>query len=678
MSDLLNRSFWQQLPRQTRDTLFLLALCAWLVLPLAWQLPAWATLGCALLLAWRARLAWSGQRLPGRRLMLLLALLALAATLAEHRSILGRDPGVTLVVLLLALKTLEMHAQRDAMVVFFLGFFVLVANFLFSQNLPVAAAMLLALWGLLTALVNAHLPVGRAPLAQSARLAAQMLLWGAPLTAALFMLFPRIGPLWALPSDGSGGKSGLSDEMRVGDLASLALDDSVALRLRFFSPDGRPPAQQQLYFRGPVLEDFDGRQWRQRPIAAPAPAHAGADTLQVQGAPVSYEATLEAQPLPWLLLLDAAPQAPQLPPGWQARQNAALAWQAQRPLTSVLRYRATSYPQFAYGPQQMTPALQALTALPTGSNPRTQALARSLLAQPQVAAGGTRALVAAALAQLQNGGYRYTLDPGVYGAHTADEFWFVRKAGFCEHIASAFAVLMRAAGVPARIVTGYQGGDKNPVDGYWSVRQSDAHAWTEVWLEGHGWQRVDPTTAVAPNRIDALGRLRPPPSLLGDAVANVLPPGALQQLRALWEATNNGWNQWVLNYSQSRQLELLQKIGFSAPSWQDLLRLLAALLGLAGLLGAAWAAWERQQHDPWVRLLARLRLRLARQGIALPAHLPARAMAAQLQAQCAAPAAQVQALCAWLLHYERARYARPGSGPTLTDLQRQLRRLHWP
>ncbi len=675
LSPLLRPATWQHLPRESRDTLFLLALCAWLVLPLAWQLPPWVPLASAALLLWRAQLAWRGRPLPRRRTMLALAALVLVATLAEHRSILGRDAGVSFVVLLLALKTLEMHARRDAMVVFFLGFFVLVANFLFSQSLPVAAAMLLALLGLLTALVNAHLPVGRPPLRQSLRLAGQMLLWGTPLTAALFLLFPRVAPLWGLPQDGLSGKSGLSGEMRVGDIASLALDDSVALRLRFLTPGGQPPAQSALYFRGPVLEQFDGREWRQ--------AHARvseAAALQVQGAPVPYEATLEPLQLPWLLLLDAAPEPPALPEGWRAQRSAAQQWQVQRPITSVLRYQATSYPDFRYGPTHMTPALAALTALPPGSNPRTRALAASLRANLPPGANDNAALVAAALAQLRSGGYRYTLAPGIYGADTADEFWFERKAGFCEHIASAFAVLMRAAGVPARIVTGYQGGDKNPVDGYWSVRQSDAHAWVEVWQEGQGWRRVDPTSAVAPDRIGELARLRPPPTLLGNAMGIVLSPGLAQQLRALWEATNNGWNQWVLNYTQARQLDLLQHLGFSAPSWADLLRLLAGLIGLAGLAGALWAAWERQRRDPWVRLLAQVRQRLARRGIVLAAHLPPRAMAAQLQAQCPPPHPEAEALGAWLLQFERARYAKAGRTPatSLTLLRRQLRRLRWP
>ena len=218
--------------------------------------------------------------------------------------------GVTLIVILLGLKTLEMRARRDAMVIFFLGFFTLLSNFFFSQSLAVAAAMLVALLGLLTALVNAHLPVGRPPLAQSLRAAGSMVLWGAPVMLALFVLFPRMAPLWGLPSDGMTGRSGLSDHMQVGRMAELALDDSIAMRVRFDTPDNAAPPQSQLYFRGPVLGQFDGRSWRSTSMQN-GPAWVASSTaaanLQVQGEPLRYAVTLEPHRRPWLLVLDAAP-----------------------------------------------------------------------------------------------------------------------------------------------------------------------------------------------------------------------------------------------------------------------------------------------------------------------------------------------------------------------------------
>ncbi|SDM77688.1 Transglutaminase-like superfamily protein [Oryzisolibacter propanilivorax] len=662
-----------RLPRETRDVLFLLAVVALCLAPLIAHIPAWASALAALLLGWRGLLAWRARPLPGRWLRSLLLVVVLVLTLAQFRTIVGYEAGVTLIAMLLALKTLELRARRDAMAVFFLGFFTLIANFFFSQSLPTALVMLAALLGLLTALVNAHLPVGHPPLAESLRTAARMTLLGAPVMVALFLFFPRIAPLWGLPSDMATGRSGLSAQMRVGSVAQLALDDGIALRVRFLTPGGQPPPQSALYFRGPVLTAFDGREWlalsqpeaRAITWAQPAPAQ-----LQVQGEAVPHEVTLEPSYHPWLLVLDAAEQPPALPDGWRAQMTPELQWLASRPVTSVLRYQASSHLRFRHGPREDTRALRPYLQLPAALNPRTQALAHEL--RPDGTA--PQAFVQAALARLRGGGYRYTLEPGVYGEHTADDFWFDRKEGFCEHIASAFAVLMRAGGVPARIVTGYQGGQVNGVDGYWTVRQSDAHAWTEVWLEGSGWVRVDPTASVSPDRIGLPQRLQAPRGAFGNAMSTVVSPSALLRLRAVWEAVNNRWNQWVLNYTQQDQLGLLRRLGLEAPGWQDLVRVLGGLAALAAALGGAWTVWQRQRQDPWQRLLARARGRLAQAGLELPAHLPPRALAERAQAHFGT---QAQPAAQWLLRLERARYA-PQPALTLAQLRRQLPRLRWP
>ena len=666
------------LPRDARDTLFLLLVIAWVIAPQVSHLPLWTSALAASLLLWRGWLAWTARPLPGRWVLLGLLALAVGATLATHRTIVGSEAGVALIVVLLALKTLEARARRDALVIFFLGFFTMLSNFFFSQSLPTAAAMLIALLGLLTALVNAHMPVGRPPLAQSLRTAGTMALLGAPIMLALFVLFPRMAPLWGMPSDALSGRSGLSGHMQMGQIAQLALDDSVALRVLFDGPANAPPPQSQLYFRGPVLSQFDGREWQASGLSGAA-LWAGrmvpAADLQVQGQPLRYAVTLEPQKRPWLMVLDATPVKPELA-GTEAFMTPELQWISTRPLNEVVRYRAESYPQFRHGPQSPTPQLRALTDLPAGFNPRTLALAQELRASPAVVSGGTPALMDAALTRLRTGGYAYTLEPGVYGQHTADEFWFDRKAGFCEHIASAFVVLMRAAGAPARIVTGYQGGERNPVDGYWTVRQSDAHAWAEVWVQGRGWVRVDPTGSVSPGRVGQLQRLQAPRGVLGSAMGNMLSPGMVQHLRATWEALNNHWNQWVLNYTQSRQLDLLKALGFESPSWQDLVRTLAGLVGATALAGALWTLWERRQHDPWLRLLTKARQRLARAGLNVPDSTPPRTMAAQARAHFGTSA---DAVCAWLLHLEQLRYAPPGAGTApLAALRRQWRTLRWP
>ncbi|MDM0013059.1 DUF3488 and transglutaminase-like domain-containing protein [Variovorax sp. J22P168] len=657
----------QALPRETRDTLFLLGVIALILLPQVPNLPWWCSTLAAVVLLWRGALAVQQRPLPGRGWRIALLALTLVATYATHRTLLGRDAGVTLVVILLALKTLELRARRDAFVVFFLGFFAMLTNFFYSQSLVTAFAMLLALLGLLTALVNAHMPVGKPPLAQAARTAAKMALLGAPIMLVLFMLFPRLAPLWGTPNDTMTGRTGLSNSMRVGTMAALALDDGIAARVRF--DDGRVPPRTALYFRGPVLSQFDGREWTAPPLFSRA---ALPQSLRVGGPPTDYEVTLEPSNRPWVLTLDAAPTRPELQ-GYELFATPELQWVANRPIGDLVRYRARSYTQFESGPTRRTPALRSLVALPPGSNPRTVALAAQMRSDPALAGADTPALVQNVLQRLRTGGYSYTLEPGVFGNDTADEFWFDRKAGFCEHIASSFVVLMRALGIPARIVTGYQGGELNGVDKYWVVRNSDAHAWAEVWEEGRGWVRVDPTGAIAPDRVGQFRRLAPEPGLFAGAIG-AMNPTLSQNLRAAWEAVNNGWNQWVLNYTQSRQLDLLRNIGFGAPSLLDLALVMLVLLVIASLAGAAWTLWERSQHDPWLRLLGRVRKRLAMTGVVLPEGASPRQMAAAVAARHGADAQPVHD---WLLRLEAQRYAK-APRDALPALRSEFRRLAWP
>jgi hypothetical protein len=254
---------WSRLPRETRDTLFLLGVIAWTVLPHLSHLPPWAIALTAVILVWRGTLALTNAPLPGRWMLLGVLLAALGLAWWSYGTLLGREPGVTLAVALMALKTLELRARRDAFVVFFLGFFIILTHFLYSQSFLVALAMLVSVWGLLTALVLAHMPVGQPSLRQAAGLAARTAVLGAPIMALLFVLFPRVGPLWGVPQDGI-SKTGLSNTLRMGSVAEVASDDSIAMRLRF---DGPAPPLAELYFRGPVLTRFDGVEWR--PAACP-------------------------------------------------------------------------------------------------------------------------------------------------------------------------------------------------------------------------------------------------------------------------------------------------------------------------------------------------------------------------------------------------------------------------
>ncbi len=656
-----------QWPRETRDTLFLLAVIGGIMLMQVPHTPWWCSVLTAVVLVWRAVLALRAQPMVHWSWRILLLMLTVLATWKSHGSLLGKEPGVTLIVVLLALKTLELRARRDAFVIFFLGFFTLLTHFFFSQSLLTAAGVLLALLGLLTALVNAHMPVGRPPLAQAAGIAVRMAALGAPIMLLAFMLFPRVSPLWGMPGEDTATRTGLSGTMRVGQIAELVLDDRIAMRVKF---DGEVPAQRDLYFRGPVLGDFDGAVWT--PTESPQTLDPTmAAQLEVLGDPVSYEVTLEPHQRSWLLLLEATAERPETSET-RVFMTRDLQWLSSRAITSLIRYKAQSHVQFRHGPRQAVAGLRVFTELPAQSNPRTQAWAREL---GQTLDGDPEAVINEILSRLRTGGYTYTLDPGVYGQHTADEFWFDRKEGFCEHIASSFVIAMRAAGIPARIVTGYQGGERNAIDDYWIVRQRDAHAWAEVWLAGQGWVRVDPTSAVAPGRTGSLQRLTAPQGAIASAM-QALSPDLVSRMRQVWDAVNNRWNQWVLNYTQDRQLDLLKKLGFESPSWTDLAYVLIAVVVLVSLAGAAWMVWERQQHDPWLRLLERVRRRLRALGLeAGPASTP-RTLARELREQLG-DEELTRTLVPWLLRLETLRYSRD-SQETLARLQSELQRVSWP
>ncbi|MGQ9724992.1 MAG: lytic murein transglycosylase B, partial [Tepidimonas sp.] len=438
------------------------------------------------------------------------------------------------------------------------------------------------------------------------------------------------------------------------------------------------------------------RRWLPRPgPAAPAdgpPALRRHDTrgaFEAQGAALRYQVTMEPSLRPWLLTLEATPTAPVISAataglaGLQPQATPDGQWWLSQPITDVLRYDAQAHPAHRIGVDVPRLALQVDRELPPGYNPRTLAWAQAL--RRELGEPSPRVLVEAVLRHLRDGGYTYTLDPGVYGRDTADEFWFDRRAGFCEHIASAFVVAMRALDIPARVVTGYQGGERNPVDGLWTVRQSDAHAWAEVWLEGEGWLRVDPTAYVSPDRTAVGERLRPPPGLVANAMVQVN-PRLLTTLRALWDAANQRWNDWVLNYGPTRQLDLLRRLGLSASGWQDAAQLLGITLAGVAAAGVAALLWHRPRTDRWHRLLVRAARRWERQGVPRPMPLTPMRLRAAIAAHMGAgdPDGVQRAWADWLAALEAARYdprriAPPRSAmPMLRDLARRLPALPMP
>lgn len=542
----------------------------------------WISAFAGLMLLWGAWLWWRDHRLPGRWLLLMLVIGGCAGIFIEFRTLFGRDAGVAMLVMFMSMKLLELKRRRDGVVVVTLGYFLLLTHYFYSQSIPTGLWLLTAMWIVTAALVRLHggpASTVRATLQYAALLGAQAL----PFMLVLYLLFPRVsGPLWGLPQDAHAGKTGLSDTMSPGSIAQLAQSSEIAFRVRF---DGDIPAKGKLYWRGPVMENFDGITWR------PHPGRYRAERLEAISPPIGYETTLEAHNQRWLLALDAPGG---LPP--EIALNGTLTAASRQPISIRQRYRLSASLDYRFNAVENPAVLQRSLALPDGRNAQTRQLAAAWRASKQ----SPEAIIQKALALFANE-FFYTLQPPLLGENSIDEFLFQTKRGFCEHYAAAFVVLMRNAGIPARVVGGYQGGERNPVDGYLVVRQSDAHAWAEVWLEGRGWVRIDPTAAVSPARIET-------------GIADALPSGEtlpgliqvrtpwLRTLRHRWEAINNAWNQQVLGYDPKRQRELLARLGLPDTDWRSLATALALASGL--LLGTliAWTLYQKPRHDPATRL----------------------------------------------------------------------------
>jgi len=484
-------------------------------------------------------------------------------------------------------------------------------------------------------------------------------LWRLPLMVMLFVLFPRIGPLWSLPSD-SGPRTGLSDSLSLGEVAALAQDNRIALRIKFL---GATPPTQSLYFRGPILEQFDGKKWLSE-------KQGHIETSSFRGKQFSYLMTIEPFALQVVPLIDGTEQANVVQPASAANlQRYGLQWWRSQKNEQRLQIAALAYSEFTHGPLKADDSLQRWLYLPSQANPRTQqwaitwAQTQKTGAQNAAQAMTSRDWVQALLTYIRTHDYRYTLSPGRSQSsdHTIDDFWIDRRAGFCEHFASSFVMIMRVLGIPARIVTGYQGAEQNPIDGLYVVRNSNAHAWAEVWLANEGWIRIDPTAAVAPERVDHSPPLRPFAGLPGPL--GELDPQTLKRLRMTWEAIDNSWNQWVLQYSNEQQMNLLRTWGWESPDWEALGRVLASAMAVMAL-GAALLLKMRQGKLPasiWDRHLTRIDRAL--QGL-IPEHdhaspWPASVWHSQLQQHWGNNdklSAQQVALLQSLLDLDEARY----------------------
>ena len=636
-----------------RDLVWLIGSFALVIAPHTLRAPWWLTLLTLCLYGWRLYFTLHRAPLPSRWLVLGVAAVALLAMWVEFRTLFGRQPGILLLVVFSGLKLLETRTHRDAAVAAFLAYFLVITNFLYTQSILTAILMTLALLTTTTTLVGLAAPQ-REPRA-NLRTSAVLLAQAVPAALVLFLLFPRVqGPLWGLPQDAYAGMTGLSETMSPGTLSSLAQHDAIAFRAEF---DGDAPLHALRYWRGPVLWDFDGRTW------SIGPDFRGEPPQSREGrASYRYAVVLEPHNRTWLFALETAASVPE-----RARMTFDGQLLATTPVRSRLRYEVTSVIAPEPLRTEVRGALSRAMRIPPGSNPRAQALA----AQWQAGSANETEIVTRAIEFMRAGRYAYTLEPPLLGRHSVDEFLFDTRAGFCEHFASAFTFLMRAAGVPSRVVTGYQGGELNPYDRIVTVRQWDAHAWSEVFLPGRGWLRVDPTAAAFPRRVDS-GVARAVPE--NAAMPLMMQPHMewLRGVRSRWEAVAHKWNVWVLGYNPERQRDLMQWVGIREADWRALTAALFSILGVitAGLL--VWSLRRLARPDPVQKAWRAFCRKLARRGVERAPHEGPRDYATR--AARSVPDARRSILRIGEL-YIGLRYGAQRSAPGVSRLQRLVRTL---
>ena len=532
-----------------------LAALAFSVLPHIQFLPIWVTvifLSCSL---WRWLVERNRWRLPPAWLRIVVALICFIGVLASYESVSGVGPGSALLAVMAALKLMETKRRRDQFVLLFISIFLIMSSLLREQylwSLPylfAGVAMTMTAW--LRMSIGTHNSAR-----QSFATATRLLAYAAPLTIAMWILFPRIAtPFWSVPIDTGSGTSGLSEFMSPGDISSLSLSDAVAFRVNFA---GEVPPPEDRYWRGLVLGDFNGRTWSGNEPSVGARTR---ERIDYRGVPVNYQVTMEPTRQHWIYALD-------VPYEWDInRTDMARQQQLIRriPVDQRITYNAVSHTDYRINVELSDWAMDNYTKLPENRNPETVALAKEM----RESAGTNEVFINRVLRKFNAEEFYYTLQPPALGSNPVDRFLFDTQQGFCEHYASAFAVMMRAAGIPSRIVLGYQGGEVNPLNGRMIVRQSDAHAWTEVWLRGRGWYRVDPTAAVAPERID-LGMSGAMIDGIGASWGLSAPSQLLYQLQFTWDALNAGWNEWILAYGPENQSRFMESLGMEYPGWRKL------------------------------------------------------------------------------------------------------------
>ena len=574
------------------------------VLPHVQHIAIWTLLIAAAATAARMTIEVKRWPMVPKWACVLAAVTALLGVLASYRTLNGIDAGTALLVVMAGMKLLETKDPRDLTVVVFIAYFALFAAFLYNQSMVLLPYMIFTAW-LLTATLMRINQTESMPVREAAAATGKMFVQALPLAVLLFLFFPRLpGQFWAVPPREK-ALTGLSEEMTPGDVSELSLSSVIAFRVKF---QGEPPPPRERYWRGPVLHQFDGRTWRR--VGTPFTPQ----EIVSSGPTYRYRISLEPQERNWIFPLDMVT-------GWDRdrafRTGDFQLYARQQQISVLTSFELQSTPGYITATELRKDLRFWDTDLPRERNVRTIEMAK----QMRERAGSDEAFIQSVLTKFGSEEFYYTLQPPALDANAVDDFMFNTRRGFCEHFASAFTVMARSVGIPARIVTGYQGGEFNPMGGYFIVRQSDAHAWSEVWLEGRGWQRIDPTAAIAPERIErgldaALSQEEDVP---GRALRN---NAVLSKLRLAWDAANTFWNDDVVQFGEVQQNWLLEKLSIEKGRWEYLgAALVVILIGFFGVL-SAYLAWKfkPRARDPAAHVYEQLCRKLAKLGLPRQPH----------------------------------------------------------
>jgi transglutaminase-like putative cysteine protease len=591
----------KNIPQEIANRASIFAVCFCFLFSIAphfFNLPFWISGIVIVALGWRSLQNQGITKALPKWIIVSLVLFGGVGVFAEYWTIVGRDAGLALLTVMTSLKFLESRSHRDLLILIFLCYFLIATHFLFSQSILTAGLMLATLLIITATLVLINQRNDEISISIGVKASARLVLMSLPLMLILFVLVPRIpGPLWSLTNEQRGGITGLSDSMSPGKISQLIRNNEVAFRVSF---KGDIPAQSQLYWRGPVMALFDGSRWTQSKRR-----NINRLNITVFDEPTEYTVTLEPNGERWLLALDMPTQIVA-----DSQMTADFQLTAKKPINDLLRYTLQSQLRFQAGLDEPEKYLQLTSQYPADKNPKTIALGQSLARQYDNPVD----IVNHVLNMFRTQQYVYTLSPPALRGDTVDQFLFETQRGFCEHYAGSFALLMRAAGIPSRIVAGYQGGEYNELGNYLIVRQSDAHAWTEVWIKNKGWIRIDPTAAVSPDRIELGLDQALPDEISSFRIQNRNP--LFGNLLFSWDNVQNNWNNWVLNYDERKQSNFLQKLGVGIEDSGDMI--FALVFMLLTVTGFYWLlGWYRARPAKPSRLeqhFNRLLKKLAKLG----------------------------------------------------------------